>query len=348
MDGRNLVKAILRGERTDRISRAVFGGGLWSFRQAGLRIEDMAKAPDLFAAGLASVFGDLDTDIVFAGSGLNSFPAEAIGGHLAFRGEQAPLLSFPLIQKVEDASYFAQIDIAHSCHTLALVEMMAGLRRRLPDRYICATSWGPFTWGMILCDWHLLQDKAVSDRRFVQEVCDLGVRLSMALYEPLIERDLIDGISIPDGAVTLISNDLYREVVIPHEKKLFDMVRARGIGCFLHQCGNISRQFPLYPETGADCVTVDAGVPIGDVYRLYHDRLVTAGNLDVINTIFGGDREHICSAVADCVSDISDPFYRYILMPSCDLPRDTPLEKVKEFLSCADRIDGERRRVAVK
>ncbi|MBI5634822.1 MAG: hypothetical protein HZA15_15245 [Nitrospirae bacterium] len=338
MDGRNRVKAILRGDRSDRISRAVFGGGLWSYRLAGLRIEETAKSPDLFAEGIGSVFGDLDTDIVFAGSGLNSFPAEAIGGHLNFRGGQAPLLSFPLIQKAEDARYFARIDITHSPHSLALIEMIAGLRSRLPDRYICATSWGPFTWAMILCDWQLLQDKVVSDRGFVQEVCDLGVRLSLALYEPLIERGLIDGISIPDGAVTLIPDALYREVVIPYEKKLFDMVRARGIGCFLHQCGKISQQISLYPETGADCITVDAGVQIRDVYRMYQDRLVTAGNVDVINTIYGGKQGHICRAAAECIEEISDPFYRFILMPSCDLPPDTPILNVKEFLGCADRI----------
>lgn len=339
MDGRNRVKTILRGERSDRISRAVFGGGRWSFCQAGLKFEDIVRAPDAFAEGLSNVFGELDTDIVFAGSGLNSFPAEAIGGHLAFRGEQAPLLSSPLIQKTEDASYLARIDIGHSSYTLALIEMIAGLRRRLPDRYICATSWGPFTWAMILCDWNLLKDKVVSDRRFVQEVCDLGVRLSFALYEPLIDRGLIDGISIPDGAVTLISDDLYREVIIPYEKKLFDMVRARGVGCFLHQCGNINKQIPLYPETGADCITVDAGVSIGDVYRLYCDRLVTAGNVDVINTIYGGDQEHLCNSVSESVAGISDPLHRYILMPSCDLPPDTPLKNVKEFLACADRTD---------
>ncbi|MBI5848914.1 MAG: hypothetical protein HZB31_13395 [Nitrospirae bacterium] len=339
MDGRNRTKTILQGERSDRICSALFGGGLWSYRQAGLRIEDIVKAPDAFAEGLAAVFGDLKTDIVFAGSGLNSFPAEAIGGHLAFRGEQAPLLSFPLIQSVEDARYFADIDIAHSPHSLALVEMIGGLRSRLPDRYICATSWGPFTWAMILCDWHLLQEKVLSDRAFVMEVCDLGVRLSFALYEPLIDRGLIDGISVPDGAVSLISEDLYREAVIPYEKKLFELVRARGAGCFLHQCGNISQQIALYPESGADCITVDAGVPIGDVYRLYRDCLVTAGNVDVINTIYGGGQDSICRAVAQCVAGISDPLYRYILMPSCDPPPDTDLQRVQEFLSCAEHID---------
>jgi len=338
MQGRERIQQVMAGGRSEHLPRALFGGGLWSYRQAGLRIEDIAKDPDMFAAGLADVFGDLDTDIVFTGSGLNSFPAEMIGGKLTFRGEQAPLLSFPIIQKVDDARYLINLDISDSSYSVALIEMIAGLRKRLPDRYLCATSWGPFTWAMILCDWHLLQEKVACDRTFVQEICDLGVRLSLALYEPLIDRGLIDGISIPDGAVTLIANDLYREVVVPYEKKLFDLVRARGAGCFLHQCGNIGQQISLYPETGADCISVDAGVSIGDVYGLYHDRLVTAGNVDVINTIYGGEQEHICSVVAESVASISDPFYRYILMPSCDLPPDTPLNKVKEFLSCADRI----------
>jgi uroporphyrinogen decarboxylase len=338
MQGRERIQQVMAGGRSEHLPRALFGGGLWSYRQAGLRIEDIAKDPDIFAAGLADVFGDLDTDIVFAGSGLNSFPAETIGGKLTFRGEQAPLLSFPIIQEADDARYLINLDIADSSYSVALIEMIACLRKRLPDRYLCATSWGPFTWAMILCDWHLLQDKVASDRTFVQEICDLGVRLSLALYQPLIDRGLIDGISIPDGAVTLIANDLYREVVVPYEKKLFDLVRARGAGCFLHQCGNIGQQISLYPETGADCISVDAGVSIGDVYGLYHDRLVTAGNVDVINTIYGGEQEHICSAVAESVASIRDPLHRYILMPSCDLPPDTPLKKVKEFLSCADRI----------
>jgi uroporphyrinogen decarboxylase len=190
---------------------------------------------------------------------------------------------------------------------------------------------------MILCDWNLLQEKIASDTAFIREVCELGLRLSSAFYDRLIERRLIDGISVPDGAVTLIPGDLYRDVVLPYERKLFDRIRKHGIGCFLHQCGNISSQLDLYPETGADCISVDVGVPIGDVYQRYHQRLVTAGNVDVVNTIFGGKPEQICKAVSDCIAGISDPYSKYILMPSCDLPPDTPLRHVKGFLACADK-----------
>ncbi len=342
MDRRSFIRRVLQGERSDRIPRALFGAGLWSFKQTGLKIEELSKNPGRFAEILASFFASLNTDIVFAGSGLNTFPAEAIGGKIAFRGEQAPLLSFPLIQDAEDARYLKEIMLADSPHSLALLEIISRLRENLPDRYLCATSWGPFTWAMILCDWNLLQGKIATNIPFVSEVCDLGVRLSLALLEPLMEKRLIDGVSIPDGAVTLVPTGLYRDVILPYERKLFDRIRQRDIGCFLHMCGNISSQIELYPEANTDCISIDAGVPIGKAYRLYSGKLVTAGNVDVINTIFGGNPDLICKAVADCIAQIPDPFRNYILMPSCDIPPDTPLGSVKEFLACADSVTDKK------
>lgn len=339
MDRREFIRRVLRGERSDRLPRALYGAGRWAHRQTGLKIEDLADNPARFGETLADFFAELDTDIVFPGSGFNTFPAEAIGGVLASSEEQAPLLSFPLIQKTEDARCLEKVDISHSPHTLALVEMIARLRERLPDRHLCVTSWGPFTWAMILCEWNLLTEKAASDETFIREVCELGVRLSCALFQPLIERRLIDGIAIPDGAVTLIPIDLYREVVLPSERKLFEWAGGHGLACILHQCGNIRPQLALYLETGADCISIDANVPLGEAYELYSERVVIAGNVDVINAVFGGDPALLCKAVSACIAGVPDPYRKYILMPSCDLPADTPLRNVKEFLACADRTE---------
>jgi uroporphyrinogen decarboxylase len=338
MDRREFIKRVLQGERSGRLPRALFGGGRWAYRQTGLKVENLVKDPGSFADTLAIFFGGLGTDIVFPGSGLNTFPAEAIGGELAFREEQAPLLAAPLIQKTEDARYLEQIAITHSPHSLALIEMIGHLRQRLPDRFLCVTSWGPFTWAMILCEWHMLQDKTVSDKEFVREVCELGVRLSSVLFEPLIDRGLIDGIVISDGAATLIPLDLYRDVVLPRERKLFERFRDRGVARFFHQCGDILSQVALYPDTGADCISLDAGVNLGEAYELYQQRVVTAGNVDVIKTVFGGNSDQICKAVSECVAFISDPFRKFILMPSCDVPPDTPMRNAKEFLACADGV----------
>ena len=337
MSGRERIRQVLRGGTVDRLPRAIFGGGLWSYRQAGLRIDSLKEDPAGFGDRLADLWGGLDTDIVFLGSGLNTFPAEAIGGELAFGAGQAPLLSFPIIQLAEDADELDRIDLEASPYTLALVEMIAQVRRRLPDRYLCATSWGPFTWGMILCNWGLLQEKAVSEPGFVGAVCKLGVRLSAALFDRLAARGLVDGVCIADGAVTLVAGDLYRDVVLPLQRKLFDMARAAGSGCFLHQCGKIASQVGLYPETGADCVSLDAGVSIGEIYDSYHTRVTTAGNVDVVNIVRGGDEATLREAVASCVAAVKTPLTRYILMPSCDLPADTRIGNVKAFLAGAGR-----------
>ena len=338
MDRRESIKRVLQGEHSDRLPRALFGGGRWAYHQTGLKTEKLDSDPDGFAESLAGFYTELDTDIVFAGSGLNTFPAEAVGGELAFREEQAPLLETPLIQQTEDARYLEVVNIADSRHSLALVEMIARLRARLPDRFLCATSWGPFTWAMILCDWNLLQEKTISDREFIREVCELGVRLSSAFFRPLIEQSLVDGIVISDGAATLIPLDLYRDVVLPCERKLFEQIKERSVARFFHQCGNIRAQLPLYPDTGADCISLDAGVRMGEVSKLYREQVVLAGNVDVVKTVFGGDTAMLCRAVSKCISGIADPFRKFILMPSCDLPLETPLANAKTFLACADRI----------
>lgn len=339
MNRRESITRVFQGSRSGRIPRALYGAGRWTYRQAALKINDLAEDPVRFGNSLAAILGALDTDIIFAGSGLNTFAAEAIGGSLAFKDEQAPLLSFPLIQRTDDARYLQEIDIVNSPHTLALVEMIAVLRQRLPDRFLCATSWGPLTWAMILCDWNLLRDKTASDREFVREVCELGVRLSKAFYEPLVVRGLVDGIATPDGAVTLIPDDLYVDVVLPCERNLFDWARSHGVRSFLHQCGAIRSQLSLYTGAHADCISVDASVSIGEAYDLYRGKAITAGNVDAVNTIMGGDPKAICAAVSDCIAAVSDPHRGFILMPSCDLPPDTPLPNVEAFLACVDRAE---------
>lgn len=338
MDRREIILNVLTGGRSSRLPRALYGAGRWAYRQAGLGIEGLRKDPEGFAEAIADLFSGLDTDIVFPGSGLNSLPAEAIGGVLAFDREQAPLLSFPIIQKTEDAKFLDPVDISHSPHSTALIEMIGRLRELLPDRFLCVTSWGPFTWAMILCDWNMLKEKTVTDRPFIKEVCDLGVRLSMAFFGPLIDRGLVDGIAVPDGAATLVPNDLYSEIILPAERELFSRVRRRGVRTMLHQCGEIRNQIGLYAGAGADCISIDAGVTLGDARSMLGEKVVLAGNVDVINTVFGGDPDLICKAVSKAVSGLPDPYQGYILMPSCDLPPDTPLGNVKEFLACADRI----------
>jgi uroporphyrinogen decarboxylase len=337
MDSKSVILAVLKGKRSPRLPKAVFGSGLWAYKQTGMNRERMAREPGRFVEVLSEFYRNLDTDIVFLGSGLNSFPAEAVGGVLNFEGDRAPLLAEPIVRTWEDLKRMENIDLARSPYAQSLIQVVEGIRRELPDRFIAATSWGPFAWAMILCDWELLKEKLVSDRGFIRGVSELGVRLSAAFYDPLVERNCIDAISIPDGAATLMSVKDYSELVLPLEKSLFNRFREKGIHGIFHMCGEIGPQLHLYPNAEPACVTVDHHVPIERACETFAGKTVTAGNVHVIDSIREGDEKRIRKDTADCVARVPDPFLNYILMPSCDLPVDTPIENVNIFLSCADQ-----------
>jgi len=331
---------VFDGRRQERLPRAIFGGGLWAFAQAGLLPGELACAPGRFVDALSTLYGGLDTDMLFVGSGLNSFPAESIGGTLRCDGPTAPLLERPLICSRADLARIETIEPLRSPSVAALVRVIEGVRANFPDRFLCATSWGPFTWGMILCDPGLLREKLTTDPPFVGAVAALGARLAAAYFDLLIDRALIDGVSIPDGAVTLIPDLAYRELVLPRQHELLDHVRGRGVRTILHMCGQIGRQLPLYLAAGAGCISVDCTVAVGAAYELCRGSTVTAGNVDAVAVLARGDETAIRREVASCVRQIGDPGVRYILMPSCDLPIDTPRRNVAAFLAAADDHSG--------
>jgi uroporphyrinogen decarboxylase len=337
MDRRSLIARVFDGLPQQRLPRAIFGGGLWAFAQAGLLPERLVDEPGgRFVGRLSELYDGLDTDVLFIGSGLNSFPAEAIGGTLRFEGQAAPMLAAPPIRSTADLVRAEAADLLRSPATDALARLIEGVRANFPDRFLCATSWGPFTWGMIFCDPDLLREKLTADPPFVAAVAALGARLSAAYFDRLIDRGLIDGVSIPDGAVTLMPDAAYRELVLPHQRGLFAHVRGRGVRSILHMCGDIRRQLPLYLEAGADCISVDCSVGVGEAYELFRGSTVTAGNVDAVGLLAQGDEAAVRRGVAACLRQVGNPRLRYILMPSCDLPVDTPRRNVAAFLGAAD------------
>lgn len=338
MNRRSLIAEVFDGRPQERLPRAIFGGGLWAFAQTGLLPGGVSQAPGRFVEALSTLYDGLDTDIIFVGSGLNSFPAESIGGTLRFDGSAAPLLERPLIRSTSDLSRMEKPDLLRSPSVAGLVRVIEGLRASFPERFLCATSWGPFSWGMILCDPDLLRQKLTTDPPFVGAVAALGSRLSAAYFDLLIDRGLIDGVSVADGAVTLIPDQAYRELVLPRQRELFDHVRGRGVRSILHACGRIAHQLPLYPAAGAGCISVDCSVGVGEAYDLYRGSIVTGGNVDAVAILARGDEAAVRGGVAACVSQVGDPRLRYLLMPSCDLPLDTPRRNVEAFLAAADNV----------
>lgn len=97
---------------------------------------------------------------------------------------------------------------------------------------------------------------------------------------------------------------LYEEYVYPHLKRMVDAVHAEGGYLVKHTDGNIMRLLPGMVETGIDGIqSIDplAGMDLGEVKRLYGDRITLWGNIDCGNLMTNGTPEQVRAAVRRCM-----------------------------------------------
>lgn len=76
----------------------------------------------------------------------------------------------------------------------------------------------------------------------------------------------------------------YRELFLPHDRRVCDFFKARKIPVILHSCGNVTSLVPRLIEAGYACLQpleVKAGVDMLALKRQYGDVLAFMGGIDV-------------------------------------------------------------------
>jgi uroporphyrinogen decarboxylase len=134
-----------------------------------------------------------------------------------------------------------------------------------------------------------------------------------ATYQAFFVRHLdylFDNAGQPDGAFIyedlgynkglFCSPGMYRELIMPYHKALFDYFHGRGMPVILHSCGGVTDAVPLAIEAGIDCLQpmeAKAGVDVVALAKQYGDRLTFMGNIDV-QVLERGDRAAIEAEIA--------------------------------------------------
>jgi uroporphyrinogen decarboxylase len=83
---------------------------------------------------------------------------------------------------------------------------------------------------------------------------------------------------------SLFSPKMYRELIFPIDKYMFDFFHRHGMKTFLHSCGNVKPLVPFLIEAGLDCLQpleVKAGMDLIELKKLYAGRLAFMGGIDV-------------------------------------------------------------------
>jgi MtaA/CmuA family methyltransferase len=137
-----------------------------------------------------------------------------------------------------------------------------------------------------------------------------------------------DMIGIGDAAASLIGARLYENCVLPLERKLIGAIHDADATAKLHICGNINSIISLMAKTGADVIDVDWMVPLDKAREKIGDDVALCGNFDPTAVLLQGTPQDVAGAAADCINKGGR---RFILMPGCEVPQNTPEENIRAF-----------------
>jgi uroporphyrinogen decarboxylase len=147
---------------------------------------------------------------------------------------------------------------------------------------------GAFDQMSPVCGHEYLLMGMATDPDWIKEMCKLYVDVTLDLMEILFEREgLPDGVWVWDDLGfkqrPFLSPAMYKELIFPGHKRLFDFAHARNLKIVLHADGLVESLVPALIEAGLDCLQpleVKAGMDLLKMKKLYGDQLAFIGGMD--------------------------------------------------------------------
>jgi hypothetical protein len=121
----------------------------------------------------------------------------------------------------------------------------------------------------------------------------------------------------------LISPGMYRQFVVPYERRVTDAVRALGVPVYTHTCGRIRDRLELMEATGTQGLDTLDPPPLGNVELAeakarVGERLFLKGNLDSVALLAYETPEQVTAEAAERLR-IGKPGGGYVLSTACSV-----------------------------
>jgi len=135
-----------------------------------------------------------------------------------------------------------------------------------------------------------------------------------------------DTIGVGDAICSQLPPLLYRDLVWPYEKQLFEAIRAAGGLVKLHICGDITHLLPHIAELPIDILDLDHMVDPETARKIMGNTIAIAGRIDPVADVLHGTPQSIRQAVLASYAALGNP---HLVMAGCEIPPGTPLENLK-------------------
>ncbi len=252
---------------------------------------------------------------------------QGFGGVIRYEADHAPSCPRPVLGDIRDLSPLREDPDPYACERMLdrLLAVRAFKERVGGDCSILGWVEGPAAEAAdlrgvqdFLMD---LMDDEESCRRLMETCTRTAIRFAEAQL-----AEGADTIGVGDAICSQIPPDLYRSLVWPFQKRLFEAIRAQGGLVKLHICGNINHLLPHIGGLGVDILDIDHMVDPKKAREAVGPKTAIAGRMDPVADVLHGTPESIRREAAASYAAIGNP---HLVMAGCEIPPGTPDANLK-------------------
>jgi MtaA/CmuA family methyltransferase len=326
MTPKERIKAILKGDSYDRPAvTPIFMA--WASHFIGHSYRDYYLDGDILVEAQLAVASAFNLDQVSA----ISDPwreASAYGMEFEYPDEGVGKPKEAFIKTRDHISHVKRIDIENAERTKQRIDSVQKMAAEVGETH-SVLGWveGPMAeYGDLRGVENAMLDLIDKPEIFV-EAGEVIIENAIAFAVAQIKAGA-DMVGVGDSAASLISPEMYAELVMPLERKLMDAIHEAGATAKLHICGNISNIVEYMADSGTDVIDVDWMVSLARARELTGPDVTLCGNFNPAGVLFEGTPEEVAHAARECLIAVPDKFF---LMPGCEVPPATPEKNIRAF-----------------
>jgi MtaA/CmuA family methyltransferase len=329
MNGRELVKAAIRLEDTDRAPWIPFVGCHGGYL-IGVDAQTFLKSEEQIVKGTEAAIQRYNPDGIPVYFDLQ-VEAEILGCDLLWGDENPPaVISHPLQEgkSLEDL-HIPQKTEGRLPQILGATQT---LREKYPDIALYGLITGPFTLALHLFGTDIFI-KMYQEAAYIEALFDFCRQVAMAMADYYIEAGC-DVIAVVDPMTSQIGPDHFRQFVMEPSTKVFKHIQEKNALSSFFVCGHAQQNIEVMCECGPDNISVDENIPLDFVRDICLAQNTSfGGNLQLTVTLLLGDENDAMRNAQECL-EIGRGM-GFLLAPGCDLPYSTPpanLEAIANYL----------------
>jgi len=148
----------------------------------------------------------------------------------------------------------------------------------------------------------------LTDKGHYTDLMKRVVEYNLALAALAVKRYGIQIVGTTDDVATgrgvIIRPKVYTDMIFPHFKEVMQGCKSLGLLVIKHSDGDIRPYLDMWLESGIDCldpIDPGGGLDMGEMKKLYGNRICLKGNIDCTGHLCDGTPEQVAEEVRLCI-----------------------------------------------